>query len=182
MELHTPVSAAAPCLCPILHIIHPHGLAMRFHSTQSIFCAFFAAEERSAFPIQPLPPSLAPRPPAGKSYTLEGLFDGASAKVGVIPRAVAQVLNHMALLPHQRYKVHVTYCALSGDKSATVHDLLAPGSTPTSIRDTGVQRARLAHAHVNTQDDIFEVRLPPLTLQLSVGSLCRRLCAGAAAC
>lgn len=104
----------------------------------------------------------------GKTHTLVGAFDGANVKTGMIPRAVTQVLHHLSIVPQQKYRVFVSYCALTADKTAMVHDLLAPGSTPTSIRDTGVQRSRLAQVQITNPPEVIEVRvlqLPPQSIR-----------------
>ncbi|GFR41506.1 hypothetical protein Agub_g2200 [Astrephomene gubernaculifera] len=94
----------------------------------------------------------------GKSYTLEG-GSSANRTEGAIPRALQAICKNLAVVPKHRYKLYITYCALSAGVEALMVDLLAPGSPPTSLKEASATGAlaRLLHYQVESSEDIYEV-------------------------
>ncbi|EFJ43029.1 hypothetical protein VOLCADRAFT_96773 [Volvox carteri f. nagariensis] len=94
----------------------------------------------------------------GKSYTLEGGPPSARTE-GAIPRAMHAICKNLAVVPKHRYKLYVTYCALSAGIEAQMVDLLAPGSPAVSLKDSSASSAlaRLLHYQVDSHEEIYEV-------------------------
>ncbi|KAG2425908.1 hypothetical protein HYH02_014908 [Chlamydomonas schloesseri] len=94
----------------------------------------------------------------GKTYSLEG-GPAASRREGAIPRALHAICKNLAVVPKHRYKLYVTYCALSAGVEAQLVDLLAPGSPPVSLKDGSATTAlaRLLHYQVESYEDVYEV-------------------------
>ncbi|GIL61182.1 hypothetical protein Vafri_15579, partial [Volvox africanus] len=94
----------------------------------------------------------------GKSYTLEG-GPPSTRTEGAIPRAMHAICKNLAVVPKHRYKLYVTYCALSAGMEAQMVDLLAPGSPTVSLKDSSASSAlaRLLHYQVSSYEEIYEV-------------------------
>ncbi|PNH12501.1 Kinesin-like protein KIF27 [Tetrabaena socialis] len=94
----------------------------------------------------------------GKTYTLEG-GPPASRTEGAMPRALHAIFKNLQAVPKHRYKLYITYCALSAGMEAQMVDLLAPGSAPVSLKDVSATSAlaRLLHYQAASHEDIYEV-------------------------
>ncbi|GLC51685.1 hypothetical protein PLESTB_000529000 [Pleodorina starrii] len=69
------------------------------------------------------------------------------------------ICKNLAVVPKHRYKLYVTYCALSAGMEAQMVDLLAPGAPTVSLKDSSASSAlaRLLHYQVESHEDIYEV-------------------------